>query len=160
MPWTSFQQGVSDVAKNVLMTKDSTVFRGLNRFVQYGDFVGKAVLYDRRDGIGETQTSPCIAHVVLAACAFPGFQCRISLPTKPSSDDPNVPNSRIDPPEHRQQFLLQIVCHIRRMKPCRRGKCQAIGLHPELGQRVEPRTIGRRILLTQPGLRCRPVRPV
>ena len=28
------------------MTKDSTVFRGLNRFVQYGDFVGKAVLYD------------------------------------------------------------------------------------------------------------------
>ena len=38
--------GVSDVAKNVLMTKDSTVFRGLNRFVQYGDFVGKAVLYD------------------------------------------------------------------------------------------------------------------
>ena len=47
--------GVSDVAKNVLMTKESTVFRGLNRFVQYGDFVGKAVLYDHLKAEGKPE---------------------------------------------------------------------------------------------------------
>ena len=33
------------VAKNVLITKDTALFQGLNRMVQYGDFVAKAVLY-------------------------------------------------------------------------------------------------------------------
>lgn len=33
-------------AKNLLITKDTAVFQGLNRMVQYGDFVAKAVLYD------------------------------------------------------------------------------------------------------------------
>jgi hypothetical protein len=33
-------------AKNLLITKDSALFQGLNRMVQYGDFVAKAVLYD------------------------------------------------------------------------------------------------------------------
>ena len=32
--------------KNVLITKDTALFQGLNRMVQYGDFVAKAVLYD------------------------------------------------------------------------------------------------------------------
>ncbi|OSQ45269.1 hypothetical protein MGEO_18280 [Marivita geojedonensis] len=32
--------------KNFVITKDSALFQGLNRAVQYGDFVAKAVLYD------------------------------------------------------------------------------------------------------------------
>jgi hypothetical protein len=32
--------------KNALITKDTALFQGLNRMVQYGDFVAKAVLYD------------------------------------------------------------------------------------------------------------------
>lgn len=36
----------STVGKNVLVTKDTALFQGLNRMVQYGDFVAKAVLYD------------------------------------------------------------------------------------------------------------------
>lgn len=34
------------VGKNLLITKDTALFQGLNRMVQYGDFVAKAVLYD------------------------------------------------------------------------------------------------------------------
>ena len=34
------------VAKNVLITKDTALFQGMNRMVQHGDFVAKAVLYD------------------------------------------------------------------------------------------------------------------
>lgn len=33
-------------ANNLLITKDTALFQGLNRMVQYGDFVAKAVLYD------------------------------------------------------------------------------------------------------------------
>jgi hypothetical protein len=33
-------------AKNLLITKDTALFKGLNRAVQYGDFLAKAVLYD------------------------------------------------------------------------------------------------------------------
>jgi len=36
----------STVAKNALITKDTALFQGLNRMVQYGDFISKAVLYD------------------------------------------------------------------------------------------------------------------
>lgn len=36
----------SDVGKNLLITKDTSMFKILNRMVQYGDFVAKAVLYD------------------------------------------------------------------------------------------------------------------
>ena len=34
------------LGKNVLITKDTELFQGLNRMVQYGDFVAKAILYD------------------------------------------------------------------------------------------------------------------
>jgi len=34
------------VARNVLITKDTALFQGMNRMVQHGDFVAKAVLYD------------------------------------------------------------------------------------------------------------------
>ena len=33
-------------AKNFAITKDTALFQGLSRFVQYGDFIAKAVLYD------------------------------------------------------------------------------------------------------------------
>jgi hypothetical protein len=34
------------LGKNLLVTKDTALFQGLNRMVQYGDFVAKAALYD------------------------------------------------------------------------------------------------------------------
>lgn len=34
------------VAKNLVITKDTALFKGMSRFIQYGDFVAKAVLYD------------------------------------------------------------------------------------------------------------------
>jgi len=37
---------VQGLGKNFLITKDTALFQGLNRAVQYGDFVAKAVLYD------------------------------------------------------------------------------------------------------------------
>jgi hypothetical protein len=37
---------VGGVTKNLLMTKDSAISKGLNRAVQYGDLVAKATLYD------------------------------------------------------------------------------------------------------------------
>lgn len=36
----------SNAVKTALITKDSALFQGLNRAVQYGDFMAKAVLYD------------------------------------------------------------------------------------------------------------------
>jgi len=52
--WSDLMENATDrlpewsrgVAKNLLITKDTALFQGLNRFVQYGDFVAKAVLYD------------------------------------------------------------------------------------------------------------------
>lgn len=52
--WGDFMETATDklpgwagtAAKNVLITKDTALFQGLNRMVQYGDFVAKAVLYD------------------------------------------------------------------------------------------------------------------
>ena len=38
--------GVQTAFKNFAITKDTALFQGLNRAVQYGDFVAKAVLYD------------------------------------------------------------------------------------------------------------------
>lgn len=39
-------EGVKGLAKNFVISKDTELFQGLNRAVQYGDFVAKAVLYD------------------------------------------------------------------------------------------------------------------
>lgn len=52
--WSDFLESATDklpgwsatVAKNALITKDTALFQGLNRMVQYGDFVSKAVLYE------------------------------------------------------------------------------------------------------------------
>ena len=38
--------GVKTLAKNAAITKDTALFQGLNRALQYGDFLAKAVLYD------------------------------------------------------------------------------------------------------------------
>ena len=45
--WTSRLPGFSKtIAKNLLVTKDTALYQGLNRAVQYGDFVAKAILYE------------------------------------------------------------------------------------------------------------------
>jgi hypothetical protein len=49
---------VGDAAKTVMITKDSALFKGLNRAVQYGDFTAKAVLYDhltQRQGMSQEE---------------------------------------------------------------------------------------------------------
>lgn len=64
--WADFMEKATDripgwgktAAKNALITKDTALFQGLNRMVQYGDFVAKAVLYDhltQRKGMTERQ---------------------------------------------------------------------------------------------------------
>jgi hypothetical protein len=37
---------VRTTIKNVTISKETTLFQGMSRFVQYGDFIAKAVLYD------------------------------------------------------------------------------------------------------------------
>jgi len=37
-----------EIGKNLLITKDTALFQGLNRGIQYGDFIAKAILYDHR----------------------------------------------------------------------------------------------------------------
>jgi hypothetical protein len=37
---------LSTIARNALITKETALYQGLNRAVQYGDFLAKAVLYD------------------------------------------------------------------------------------------------------------------
>lgn len=49
--------------KNFVLTKDTALFQGLNRAVQYGDFVAKAVLYDhlmKSKGYSEKQAMDVI----------------------------------------------------------------------------------------------------
>lgn len=43
------------VAKNFAITKDTALFQGLNRMIQYGDFVAKAVLYDHLMAKGKNE---------------------------------------------------------------------------------------------------------
>lgn len=43
------------VAKNVMITKDTALYQGLNRAVQYGDFVAKAILFDHMIKQGKTE---------------------------------------------------------------------------------------------------------
>lgn len=45
----------STAAKNVLITKDTALYKGLNRMVSFGDFVAKAVLYEH---LTETKGAP------------------------------------------------------------------------------------------------------
>ena len=52
--WTNFVErkiaslpdGIRTPARYALVTRDTALFQGLARAVQYGDFVGKAILYD------------------------------------------------------------------------------------------------------------------
>ena len=62
------------VAKNVLMTKDTALFKGLNRMVQYGDFVAKAVLYDhlQKDGMGEQEIRDTLIEEFVQYNRLPG----------------------------------------------------------------------------------------
>ncbi len=38
--------GLNTVARNALITRDTALFHGLTRSVQYGDFIAKAIMYD------------------------------------------------------------------------------------------------------------------
>lgn len=62
-------------AKNVLITKDTALFQGLNRMVQYGDFVAKAVLYDhltQKKGMTEREALDQIFEEFVAYNRLPG----------------------------------------------------------------------------------------
>jgi len=48
-------ESAGTVARNIAITKDTAIFKGLNRMVQYGDFVAKAVLYDHLIAQGKDQ---------------------------------------------------------------------------------------------------------
>ena len=50
--------------KNIVITKDTALFQGLNRAVQYGDFISKAVLYDhltKEKGMSQEDTMRIIS---------------------------------------------------------------------------------------------------
>ncbi|MBB1492630.1 hypothetical protein H5395_14030 [Paracoccus sp. MC1854] len=62
-------------AKNLLITKDTALFQGLNRMVQYGDFVAKAVLYDhltQKKGMTEREALDRIFEEFVAYNRLPG----------------------------------------------------------------------------------------
>ena len=51
-------EGVRDVARYGMVTRDTSLFKALSRATQYGDFLGKAILYDdlmRRKGMSQTE---------------------------------------------------------------------------------------------------------
>jgi hypothetical protein len=62
------------IGKNILITKDTPIFKALNRTVQYGDFVAKAVLYDHQmnKGIPEKEVLAQIADEFVNYNTLPG----------------------------------------------------------------------------------------
>lgn len=63
------------VAKNALITKDTALFKGLNRMVQYGDFVAKAVLYDhltKEKGMGKEEALDVLMEEFVQYNRLPG----------------------------------------------------------------------------------------
>ena len=48
-------QTAGTVARNLMITKDTALFKAMNRMVQYGDFVAKAVLYDHLISQGKSK---------------------------------------------------------------------------------------------------------
>ncbi len=66
--------GIGGVAKNLLMTKDSAAFKGLNRMVQYGDFVAKAALLEHltETGMEEQQALDRIMEEFVQYNRLPG----------------------------------------------------------------------------------------
>jgi hypothetical protein len=63
------------VAKNLLITKDTALFKGLNRMVQYGDFTAKAVLYDHlkaKGGMSEREILDVISEEFVNYNRLPG----------------------------------------------------------------------------------------
>ena len=63
------------VGKNVLITKDTALFKTLNRMVQYGDFVAKAVLYDhltQEKGMGKEEALDVLMEEFVQYNRLPG----------------------------------------------------------------------------------------
>lgn len=81
--WVDFMEKATDklpgwagtAAKNLLITKDTALFQGLNRMVQYGDFVAKAVLYDhltQKKGLSKREALDQIFEEFVAYNLLPG----------------------------------------------------------------------------------------
>lgn len=66
---------VQTAGKNILITKDTALFQGMNRMIQYGDFVAKAVLYDhliKEKGMPETEVMDVLAEEFVNYNRLPG----------------------------------------------------------------------------------------
>ena len=81
--WADYLESATDrlpswagvVAKNALVTKDTALFKGLNRMVQYGDFVAKAVLYDhltQQRGMGKDEALDALMEEFVQYNRLPG----------------------------------------------------------------------------------------
>ena len=46
-------RGVRSLGKNLLLTKDTALFQGLQKSMEYGDFLAKAIVYDHRVAKGD-----------------------------------------------------------------------------------------------------------
>lgn len=55
--------GLKTTARYALVTRDTALFQGLARSVQYGDFVAKAILYDDLTGRKKTDRNAAVAQV-------------------------------------------------------------------------------------------------
>ena len=44
--------GIRSMGKNMLITKDTALFQGLQKSMEYGDFLAKAILFDQKTGQG------------------------------------------------------------------------------------------------------------
>jgi hypothetical protein len=59
----SLPDGLKTPARYALVTRDTALFQGLARSVQYGDFVGKAIMYDHLRGRKKVAKHEAIAQV-------------------------------------------------------------------------------------------------
>lgn len=56
--------GLRTIGKNALLTKDTAIFKGLSRAVQYGDFIGKAIYFEhltKNKGLSEKEALGLVA---------------------------------------------------------------------------------------------------
>ena len=53
----------NELGKNILITKDSAVYTGLQKFVDYGDFISKAIAYDHMVNVEKRTSSQALAKI-------------------------------------------------------------------------------------------------
>ena len=67
--------GVQTIAKYGLISKDTAIYKGANKAVQYGDFIAKSVLYDhyvKREGLDATTALERINEEFVNFSVLPG----------------------------------------------------------------------------------------